>query len=625
MVILTSLLLLLIQPPADTLRILPDVILEATRAGFSEQNAPYAVFRSERTEAQRLSQPVQGLERLLQSFPGLQIQNRETVALGERIQIRGMGWRSPFGVRGITVILDGIPLTAPDGQTILEVIDPQSITSAELIRGPTAIQWGSGSGGTLLLSTSQMDRSTMIQGSAGHEDSRYLHVSLNDSLMNAYGSFQRTDGFRQHQIQSAYRFGTVGRFGKNSAMIHGAYVPFAENPGPLDATTARDFPSSVFPLQQTRNAGKSFFHLQGGARISSFLGDLTHYTTFRTVTNPLIANIVDLSRTSGGIRYDAPRIGRLRVGIDAAYQSDYRQSHTNTGSEGEYRRGTLTIDQRENWFGLTPYATHTLMLGAWLVESGVRIDLLRVSAGSTYDLLIPNASLGVSRAFRGATWFANVRTGSEAPTLNELSNSGVPTLNPESTVGAETGLRAVLFNTMFVDLAAYRMRVSERITPFQTAEGGDRTFFRNSGEATHEGVEGALTILFSEEVRFTSSVQSNRFRFRNGNRIPGLAEFVATSSLQIRTNGFTVAAELISVGDQYANEANTLRNAARTTGDLAIAKAFDVEESQFVVSVRVQNLTDARYNGSVVVNPFNARAFEPAPGRNAFVTLSYRF
>jgi iron complex outermembrane receptor protein len=178
---------------------------------------------------------------------------------------------------------------------------------------------------------------------------------------------------------------------------------------------------------------------------------------------------------------------------------------------------------------------------------------------------------------------------------------------------------------MFVDLAAYRMRVSERITPFQTAEGGDRTFFRNSGEATHEGVEGALTILFSEEVRFTSSVQSNRFRFRNGNRIPGLAEFVATSSLQIRSNGFTVAAELISVGDQYANEVNTLRNAARTTGDLSIAKAFDVEEGQFVVSVRVQNLTDARYNGSVVVNPFNARAFEPAPGRMGVVTVGYRF
>jgi len=625
MVILTSLLLLLIQPPADTLRILPDVVLDATRAGYSEQTAPYAVYRAERTDAQRLSQPVQGLDRLLQSFPGLQIQNRETLALGERIQIRGMGWRSPFGVRGITVILDGIPLTAPDGQTILEVIDPQSITSAELIRGPTAIQWGSGSGGTLLLSTRQSTPSTMGLLSVGDHRTVTHHVSLSDTLMNVYASIHHSDGFRKHNNQSALRFGTVHHSRKTVTMLHGAYVPFAENPGALDAATAASNPTSVFPLQQDRSAGKSFFHLQGGTRVEVPWGDITAYTTFRTVTNPLIANIVDLTRFSGGFRYDAPQIGRLRVGVDAAFQNDDRQSHTNVGGDGGFSRGTLTIDQRENWFGLTPYATHTLMLGAWLVESGVRIDLLRVSAGSTYDLLIPNASLGVSRALRGATWFANVRTGSEAPTLNELSNSGVPTLNPESTVGAETGLRAVLFNTMFVDLAAYRMRVSERITPFQTAEGGDRTFFRNSGEATHEGVEGALTILFSEEVRFTSSLQSNRFRFRNGNRIPGLAEFVATSSLQIRSNGFTVAAELISVGDQYANEANTLRNAARTTGDLAIAKAFDVEEGQFVVSVRVQNLTDARYNGSVVVNPFNARAFEPAPGRMGVVTVGYRF
>lgn len=625
MVILTSLLLFFVQPPADTLRILPDVVLEATRAGFSERNAPYAVFRAERTEAQRLTQPVQGLDRLLQTFPGLQIQNRETLALGERLQIRGMGWRSPFGVRGITVILDGIPLTAPDGQTILEVIDPQSITSAELIRGPTAIQWGSGSGGTLLLSTSQLDKGTMIQASAGHEDSRHIHVSTSDSVMNAYASFQRTDGFRQHQNQSAYRFGTVGRFGEHSAMIHGAFVPYAENPGPLDAATARDFPLSVFPLQKDRNAGKSFFHLQGGMRFSSNWGDLTTYTTFRTVTNPLISNIVDLNRTSGGIRFDAPRIGSFRLGLDAAFQSDFRESYVNVGGDGGFSRGTQTLSQKETWLGATPFATHSLQLGAWLVESGLRLDVLRVSAGTAYDLLIPNASLGVSRAFRGATWFANVRTGSEAPTLNELSNSGVPELKPESTVGAETGLRAILFNSIYLDLAAYRMRVSRRITPFQTAEGGDRTFFRNSGEATHQGLEGALSVRFSEHARFSSSVQANRFRFDTGKRIPGLAEIVATSTLQVSSARSTLTLEAIHVGDQFANESNTLRNDARTTGDIALSRRFGSEKEHLVIAVRVQNVTDARYNGSVVVNPFNARAFEPAPGRNAFVTLSWRF
>ena len=44
-----------------------------------------------------------------------------------------MGWRASFGVRGIQVMLNGIPLTSPDGQTILEVIDPNMIRSAEII------------------------------------------------------------------------------------------------------------------------------------------------------------------------------------------------------------------------------------------------------------------------------------------------------------------------------------------------------------------------------------------------------------------------------------------------------------------------------------------------------------
>ena len=49
-----------------------------------------------------------------------------------------------FGVRGIQVMLNGIPLTSPDGQTILEVIDPNMIRSAEIIRGPNAVFWGNG-------------------------------------------------------------------------------------------------------------------------------------------------------------------------------------------------------------------------------------------------------------------------------------------------------------------------------------------------------------------------------------------------------------------------------------------------------------------------------------------------
>lgn len=614
------------QPPspADTLLVLPDVVLESTRTGFSEANAPYSVYRYERLESQRLSLPVQGLDRLLNGFPGLQIQNRETLALGERIQIRGMGWRSPFGVRGITVILDGIPLTAPDGQTILEVIDPQSITSAELIRGPTAIQWGSGSGGTLLLSTKQTGSSQTIQGTIGDAGTKKLLVQASRDSFSAFASGFGSDGFRDHNEQSAYRYGSVIGT-KTRFVMHGAYVPFAENPGPLDEATSRTNPRSIFPLQQSRNAGKSFFHLQSGVSTQTRIGDVTAYGTYRTLYNPLIANIVDLNRISGGLRFDMNRISPFQMGLDASFQSDHRVSHTNIGTGGKEQTGVKTVDQIEQWAGITPYITHTASFGQWLMQTGLRMDVIRIQAEDHHTLFIPNASIGLSRTFPSSTWFANIRTGSEAPTLNELSNSGAESLGPETTIGLETGLRSIIHTWLYLDLAAYHMMVGNRITPYQTLAGGDRTFYRNSGEATHSGIEGSVIAEIGENGSISQSMQVNRFRFANGNRIPGLAELVSVTAMEWSISGYSAGLDIAAIGDQFANDANTISNKGRVTADVSLSKSIPISDKRVVFALRVQNITNARYNGSVQVNPFNNRAYEPSAGRQVYITVSYRF
>jgi iron complex outermembrane receptor protein len=57
------------------------------------------------------------LEEALQLLPGVQVQNRFNYAVGERVSIRGFGSRAQFGVRGIHVVVDGIPATLPDGRT----------------------------------------------------------------------------------------------------------------------------------------------------------------------------------------------------------------------------------------------------------------------------------------------------------------------------------------------------------------------------------------------------------------------------------------------------------------------------------------------------------------------------
>ncbi|MBB88024.1 MAG: TonB-dependent siderophore receptor, partial [Xanthomonadales bacterium] len=78
------------------------------------------------------------LDAWLQQVPGVFAQNRYNLAQGLRPSIRGFGARAAFGVRGIQVLVDGVPLTLPDGQTELDVLDLEAIERVDVSRGPAA-------------------------------------------------------------------------------------------------------------------------------------------------------------------------------------------------------------------------------------------------------------------------------------------------------------------------------------------------------------------------------------------------------------------------------------------------------------------------------------------------------
>lgn len=65
-----------------------------------------------------------GLQEVLLTTPGALVRNRTNAPQGPRISIRGFGARAAFGVRGVTVLLDGIPLTLADGLAQLDGVDP---------------------------------------------------------------------------------------------------------------------------------------------------------------------------------------------------------------------------------------------------------------------------------------------------------------------------------------------------------------------------------------------------------------------------------------------------------------------------------------------------------------------
>jgi iron complex outermembrane receptor protein len=89
-----------------------------------------------------------GVQDVLLGVPGLFLQprygNHDT-----RITIRGFGSRSNTGIRGVRILLDGIPESEPDGQTRIEAIDFTSIGRIEVVRGYSSSLYANAPGGVI--------------------------------------------------------------------------------------------------------------------------------------------------------------------------------------------------------------------------------------------------------------------------------------------------------------------------------------------------------------------------------------------------------------------------------------------------------------------------------------------
>ena len=131
---------------------LNEVILKSIKTDKSKKIVPlslsYINLKNQQTFYQKLS-----LQEYLISVPGLFTQNANNYAQDLRISLRGFGARAAFGIRGIKIIVDGIPETTPDGQGQLDNLPLGILKNFEVLRGPSASLYGNASGGVIYLNT----------------------------------------------------------------------------------------------------------------------------------------------------------------------------------------------------------------------------------------------------------------------------------------------------------------------------------------------------------------------------------------------------------------------------------------------------------------------------------------
>ncbi|TVP42171.1 MAG: TonB-dependent receptor [Gemmatimonadales bacterium] len=666
----------------DTLDPIPvrGVIVNILRSPIRVDRAPFAISVIQEEVLGR-GRSASSVEEALHGLPGVQVQNRFNDALGEQVSIRGFGARSGFGVRGIQVVVDGIPATLPDGQSTLEHLDLGSLGRVEALRGPGAALYGNAAGGVLTFETRAPSESRVRQELRVVEGDHGMH-RLQSTTSGTLGAQQylvslsryEWDGFRTYRgdgNRSVY--GNTRREQVNatfSSSLLGGEIRLvanhlelgSENPGALtrfEMEVGDRRASSGNVAQGTR---KDVVQSQAGLTWRGPLAgrelELATHAVRRELVNPIPWAVVDLDRKVGGIRgilrtEQAGPVGDLwwAAGFEASSQLDERRQFANEAGE----RGSLRLDQRERVFGGAVFIQALLPINRVLdVMTGLRYDRIRFSAadrlprtfgapeeagGRTLDSASPSFGLHASIT-RALGAYMNLSTAFETPTTSELANhpDGLggfnPELEPQVGITGELGARGLLGEVAAWELAFFHTVLYNELVPFEVAQVPGRRFFRNSGRSEREGIEATLQFSPDPMVAARMTLSTNRAHFRSysvdgvsysGNRVPGIAPHRIEGILRLGPGSWfaefrgEAMASILTRDDNDPQAATPPRRLLDVRAGVNEANLLGLRLSPFL---GITNVLDVAYTSSVSVNAVDGRYFEPGPGRAMYFGAS---
>jgi len=188
---------------ADDIRQLAPTVVTATRVETNSFDLPVSIDVVG-SESIHDGQAEMNLSESLIRVPGLTAQNRTQMAQDPEIATRGFGARSAFGVRGVRIIYDGIPLSMPDGIGQPGNVDLSTIKSIEVMRGPFSSLYGSSSGGIIQMiskdvtKTPQIDFGFMAGSYGTTKETLGTSGTLKDIQYSLSADRFDTDGYRDH-------------------------------------------------------------------------------------------------------------------------------------------------------------------------------------------------------------------------------------------------------------------------------------------------------------------------------------------------------------------------------------------------------------------------------------------
>ncbi|WP_448664109.1 TonB-dependent receptor family protein [Sphingomonas sp. CJ20] len=605
--------------------------------------------------------PVQNIKDILAYVPGVITQPR----MGDdaRVSIRGSGLSRAYGIRGITGLMDGIPMNTSDGLMDFFEIDPSAYRYVEVFKGGNALRYGANSlGGAInLVTPTGRDASPL---DARIDGGSFGYVKGQASTGGASGAFdwfvtasaQTIDGYRDHSGGDAFRgnFNIGYRISPNVETRF--YVTGASTdqriPGEVTKAQALNSPRSAnaawVAQDQQRNVDSVRISNKTSIRFGDTALEIGAFYNWRHVDHPIyqyldftvddyggFVRLVD-DRALGGMR------NRLTLGANLHNGTiDTRQYVNVAATKGALTASMVDTPKNLSFYGedaLTVVPSLTLVTGIQYLDSSRDrrdrfLDDGDQSGKKDFQLWSPKFGV-LWEAQPGVQVFANVSRSAEVPSY-DANVVTATNLKPQRATTYEVGTRGKA-GAIGWDFSLYRSEIRDELQCLTTAPWAPCSII-NAGRTVHQGIEAGLDAdiplpASGDAVALTAAYTYSDFNFDGDatygdNELPGIPKhYLRAELLYKHRSGFYAGPNVEwAPGHYFADNANTLR--VDPYALLNLRAGFDTGK-HWSVYVEGRNLTDKHYISTVAIaGVANAASeiFNPGTGRAVYGGIRFKW
>lgn len=616
------------------------------------------------------------IDEALQGVPGVKVDNQ---ADGERVHlsIRGQGILSERGIRGIQVMLDGLPLNDPSGFVPdLFDVDWAGVQEMDVVRGPLGFLYGGGSsGGVIDIRTH--DGTDTLHGSlwtSGGSNGFYkargdISGPFSRGSFILSGSRDAGDGYRDHSafwsnnVYGKVRLDATPRLKLNGIVMGTGY--FNQNAEGLNLEWLSQDRRMANPDALTFNEYQKTVRVTGGLTGQWMISEaqrlsFTFYSRHTQYDEPVPSSVAHrtLFSPGGSTQYDLEHVGgrvkhHLSVGfdLDGQWIDEFRHPNLGNAVEGTSFLSNQSITQNR----VAGYVTERLGLGSqWTVLLSARLD--HIGNQLEDHLRYGGLDLSGDRVFTrgtgrvGVNWnpkevvglYASWGQGFQPPATEELYANPAAlggfnqTLVPATSSGAEAGMRGHIQNRFYFDATLFRLDTKNDFERFRMPARSLETFYRNAGQSRRYGLETSFKWLPVPRLTLSSAYTYSHFVYTQyqsltypgnltGHRLPNApAQQVHAEATFDFPGNVLLSVSTMAYSRAYIDATNQVWIDGYGLLDARLSKTWQRGRIYGTLFLQGKNLTGTKYIAFTEPDP-DGNSYQPGPVQEVFAGVRIRF